>query len=69
MIMKNYTIAPNKDATAWFVKLEDIAVEEEYDNLDKAVEAGERIAEDNKPSTLTILNKFHEEDEKRTFDN
>lgn len=66
--MKNYSVAPNRNATAWYIKLEDVAVEEKYDKLDKAIEAGERMAQENKPSTLTILNKYHEVEEERTFD-
>lgn len=65
--MKHYTVAPNKDATTWFIKMEDIAPLEEYDKLDKAIEAGERIARENKPSTLAILTKDHDVEEKLIF--
>lgn len=66
--MRNYTVAPNKDATTWFIKIEDVSPLEEYDKFDKAIEAGERVAQENKPSTLTILNKDHEFEEKRTYE-
>lgn len=66
--MKHYTVAPNKDAMTWLIKIEDVASLEEYDKLDKAIEAGERIAQGNKPSTLTILAKDHNVQEKRTFE-
>lgn len=66
--MKHYTVAPNKDATTWLIKIEDVASPEEYDKYDKAIEAGKRIAQENKPSTLTILTKNHEVKEKLTFD-
>lgn len=65
--MKHYAISPNKDTTAWYIKPEDVAVSEEYDNLDKAIEAGERMAKENRPSKLIILNKYHEEEETRTY--
>lgn len=65
--MKKYTIAPNNDATAWFVKIEDVALYEQFDKYDKAIEAGENVAEENKPSTLTILDKDHNVLEERTF--
>lgn len=65
--MKNYSVAPNKDATAWFVKIEDVALEDQYDKMDKAIEAGKNIAQENKPSTLTIMNKYHEVEDKQTF--
>lgn len=51
----------------WFVKLEGVAVEEEYDKYDKAIEAGENMAKNNKPSTLTIFNENNQEQEKRSF--
>ncbi|HLQ95835.1 MAG TPA: DUF2188 domain-containing protein [Pseudogracilibacillus sp.] len=66
--MKHYSIAPNKDATAWFVKVEDIGLEEQYSKKDAAIEAGEKMASENKPSTLSILNKYHEVDEEKTFE-
>lgn len=65
--MKNYSVAPNKDATVWFVKMEDVAPLEEYDTYDKAIEAGFKIAEENKPSSLTILDENHDIQDKRTF--
>lgn len=67
-MMKKYSVAPNKDATAWFVKIEDVALEDQYNKIDKAIDAGKRIAEENKPSSLTILNKYHEVEDKITFD-
>ncbi|HET7580026.1 MAG TPA: DUF2188 domain-containing protein [Bacillales bacterium] len=66
--MKHYTVAPNKDATIWYVKTEDIAPVEEYDKKDKAIDAGEQLAVENKPSTLSILTADHEVAEKRTYD-
>ncbi|WP_174615683.1 DUF2188 domain-containing protein [Virgibacillus ihumii] len=66
--MKHYTVAPNKDATAWYVKIEDVAPTEEYDKRDKAIEAAEETAKENKPSTLSILTKEHEVEEKRTYE-
>lgn len=65
--MKQYTVAPNKDATAWFVKIEDVAPLEQHDKFDKAVEAGLKVAEENKPSTLTILDENHDVQDKHTF--
>lgn len=66
--MKHYTVAPNKEATTWFVKVEDTAPTEEYDKKDKAIEAAERLAQDHKPSTLSILTESHEVAETRTFE-
>lgn len=66
--MKHYSVAPNKDATAWYVKIEDVAPTEEYDKKDKAIEAAEETAKENKPSTLSILSNEHEVEEKRTYE-
>lgn len=66
--MKNYTVEPDKDGTIWFVKVEGVAAVEEYDKYDKAIEAGVSMAQDNKPSTLTIFDKYNEVQEKRTFE-
>src|SRR5699024_2955114 len=38
--MKNYWVIPNKDASAWFIKMKDVAPLKEYMVYDKAVEAG-----------------------------
>ncbi|MGM8365288.1 DUF2188 domain-containing protein [Virgibacillus sp. W0181] len=65
--MKNYTIEPNKDASAWFVKIEGVGLYEQHDKLDKAIEAGERVASENKPSRLQIMTKDKEVEETRTF--
>lgn len=65
--MKEYTVAPNRDATAWFVKVEDIAPTHQYAKKDKAIEEAEQMAEENKPSKLTVLDKNHEVLEERTF--
>ncbi|MDL4842451.1 DUF2188 domain-containing protein [Aquibacillus rhizosphaerae] len=65
--MRNYTVAPNKDATAWYVKVEDVAPTQKYDKKDKAIEAGEQLAVENKPAILTILTNEHEVADERTF--
>lgn len=65
--MNRYYVVPDKDATAWYVKIEDVAPIEEYDKKDKAVEAGEKMAEENKPSTLIILDNAHEIEDEWNF--
>ncbi|CDQ38902.1 MULTISPECIES: DUF2188 domain-containing protein [Virgibacillus] len=57
--MKTYTVTPNVDATGWFVKLEDVAPEELYDAKDEAISEATRMAKENSPSKVTILDKFH----------
>lgn len=65
--MKEYTVEPNKDASAWFVKIEGVGLLEQHDKLDKAIEAGERVAQEDKPSTLKIMTKDKEVEETRTY--
>lgn len=65
--MKNYSVAPNKDATAWMVKLEDIAPTESYDAKDEAITEAEKMAKENSPSKLSILDKNHDVIEYKTY--
>ncbi|MGP4059291.1 DUF2188 domain-containing protein [Halobacillus litoralis] len=65
--MKQYSVVPNKDVTGWFVKIEDVAPTDEYDERDTAVEKAEAIAKENKPSKLSILDQNHEVEEERTY--
>ncbi|WP_173918444.1 DUF2188 domain-containing protein [Halobacillus sp. Marseille-Q1614] len=62
--MKEYSVSPNKDVTGWFVKIEDVAPTDEYDERDTAIAKAKEMAEHNKPSRVLILDKNHEvEDE------
>lgn len=65
--MNHYTVAPNKDVTTWIIKIEDIASADEYDKYDDAIKAAEDMARQHQPSTLNILNEYHENVETRTF--
>lgn len=65
--MKRYSVVPNKDVTGWFVKIEDVAPTDFYDERDTAVEKAEEMAQENKPSKLQILDQNHEVEEERTF--
>ncbi|MBN8236156.1 DUF2188 domain-containing protein [Halobacillus kuroshimensis] len=65
--MKEYSVVPNKDVTGWFVKIEDVAPTDLFDERDTAVEKAEEIAKQNKPSRLYILDQNHEVEEERTF--
>ncbi|MCD7035073.1 DUF2188 domain-containing protein [Metabacillus sp. GX 13764] len=65
--MKEYSISPNKDASGWYVKLEDAAPVNLYSTKSEAIEAGEKLAEENKPSSLKILNDFHQVEEEKSF--
>jgi hypothetical protein len=57
--MRTYTVTPNVDASAWFVKLEDVAPEEVHDTKDEAIAEAKRLAEENTPSVVQILDKNH----------
>ncbi|MFC4076407.1 DUF2188 domain-containing protein [Salinithrix halophila] len=65
--MNCYTITPNKDATGWFVKIENTAPAELYTQKDAAIEAGIDLAKTHAPSKLVILDKNHQEEEVRKF--
>ncbi|MFC4557619.1 DUF2188 domain-containing protein [Virgibacillus kekensis] len=65
--MKEYSVAPNRDATAWIVKLEDVAPEKEYGAKDDAIAEAEKLAKENTPSRLSILDKEHNVVEEKRF--
>ncbi|WP_088052853.1 DUF2188 domain-containing protein [Virgibacillus dakarensis] len=65
--MYKYSVTPNKDVTAWYVKLEDVAPTNEYAAKDDAIEKAEQIAKENKPSKVTILDKYHQVVEEKIF--
>ncbi|WP_077623548.1 DUF2188 domain-containing protein [Sediminibacillus massiliensis] len=55
--MKEYTVTPDKDASNWYVKIEDVAPTDLYSKKDDAIEQGKKMAEENKPSRLMILDE------------
>ncbi|MCE7794018.1 DUF2188 domain-containing protein [Salipaludibacillus sp. CUR1] len=65
--MKEYTVRPNKDADAWFLKIEDVAPEQDFDKKNDAIEAGEKVAQENKPSRLVIYNHLNEVEDEKNF--
>ncbi|MFB4167728.1 DUF2188 domain-containing protein [Virgibacillus sp. JSM 102003] len=58
-MMKKYSVAPNQDASAWIVKLEDVAPAEEFNAKDDAIAKAEEMAKENSPSKLSVLDKEH----------
>ncbi|MFC0524267.1 DUF2188 domain-containing protein [Pontibacillus salicampi] len=65
--MKEYTVEPNKNTTGWFVKIEGVAPEDEYIDRDEAVAKAEEYAQNNKPSKVYIMDKFHNVEDERSF--
>ncbi|WP_164667975.1 DUF2188 domain-containing protein [Virgibacillus doumboii] len=65
--MKNFSVAPNQDASAWIVKLEDVAPEAEFSAKDDAIEKANEMAKENSPSKLSILDKKHNIIEEKRF--
>ncbi|WP_106496566.1 DUF2188 domain-containing protein [Lentibacillus sp. Marseille-P4043] len=65
--MKKFSVAPNKDVTGWYVKLEDVAPTDEYIAKDDAIEKAEQLAKSNKPSKVIILDKNHEIIEEKIY--
>lgn len=65
--MRTYSVTPNVDTTAWFVKLEDVAPEEVYDTKTEAIEAAEQMAQENTPSIVEILDGDHNVIEEKRY--
>lgn len=57
--MKTYSVAPDKDASRWIVKLEDVAPTESFSSKDGAITAAEELAKENSPSKVQILDEDH----------
>ncbi|TSB46555.1 DUF2188 domain-containing protein [Alkalicoccobacillus porphyridii] len=58
--MKEFSVVPNKDATTWLIKAEDVAPVHEFDKRDDAVEKAKELASEQKPSELTIFDSNNE---------
>lgn len=65
--MKTYSVAPNKDASRWIVKLEDVAPTESYSSKDGAILAAEEMAKENSPSKIQILDEDHNVIEEKEY--
>lgn len=65
--MNMYSVAPSVGTESWFVKLEDIAPEEEYELKEDAITAAEKMAKENSPSLVKVLDKDHNVVEERKF--
>ncbi|MGP4081136.1 MULTISPECIES: DUF2188 domain-containing protein [Bacillaceae] len=65
--MKQYSVVPDRDVNGWFVKIEDTAPADHYEMKSAAIEYAEKIAKENKPSKLSILDKNLEVEEERTY--
>lgn len=57
--MKNYSVAPNQDASRWIVKLEDVAPTDSFPTKADAIDAAEELAKANRPSKVQILDDQH----------
>lgn len=66
-MMKEYSVVPNKDVTGWFVKIEDVAPTDLYDERDTAVEKATELAENNKPSRLQVMDQNHNVENELNF--
>lgn len=65
--MKQFSVAPNADASRWLVKLEDVAPEDSFTSKDEAIRAAEELARENQPSRVLILDQQHQLIEERQF--
>lgn len=65
--MNMYSVVPNADVSAWLIKLEDVAPEKELQSEDEAIAEAEKMAKQNKPSMLQIMDKNHHVVEEKRF--
>lgn len=65
--MNEYTVAPNRDASKWIVKIEDVAPTDQYEDQQSAIDEATRIAEQNKPSKVIVLDANHEQIDEKLF--
>lgn len=65
--MKNYSVAPDQNASRWIIKLEDVSPTESFPSKDGAIAAAEELAKENSPSKLQILDKEHNVVEEREY--
>jgi hypothetical protein len=62
-----YSVVPNPKYTGWLVKLENVAPEEQYESEEEAIAAAQKMAKENKPSKVQILNTENEVVEELKF--
>ncbi|WP_066175679.1 DUF2188 domain-containing protein [Bacillus marinisedimentorum] len=58
--MYTYTVVPNKDASAWIVKAEDVAPEQSYISRDRAVDTAKELARENSPASVQVMDRDHQ---------
>lgn len=64
--MNMYSVVPAPKEAGWIVKLEDVAPDGQFNTKDEAIAEAEKMAQNNKPSIVEILDKDHNiVDEKR----
>jgi hypothetical protein len=66
-MIKEYSVVPNKDENLWLVKLEDAAPAAQFGSRSAAVEEAEKMAKDNKPSKVTVMDDNHEVIDEKLF--
>ena len=57
--MNMYSVVPNPEMTGWTVKLEDVAPEHQFDSQTEALEEAKRLAKENAPSVVKVLDAEH----------
>lgn len=65
--MKNYHVVPDRDVNGWYIKLEDAAPIDHFEMKSDAIEYAERVASENTPSKLLILDQDREVVEERKY--
>ncbi|WJY26261.1 MULTISPECIES: DUF2188 domain-containing protein [Sporosarcina] len=65
--MNMYSVVPNPEMTGWLVKLEDVAPEQQYGSKDEALDEAKRLAKENTPSVVKVLDQDHNVTDELTF--
>ncbi|AKG03634.1 MULTISPECIES: DUF2188 domain-containing protein [Salimicrobium] len=66
-MVKEYSVVQNKDKNGWYIKIEDIAPTDFFEDFDSAVSKAEEIAKKNSPSKVLILDQDDNVQEERSF--
>ncbi|ADC51867.1 MULTISPECIES: DUF2188 domain-containing protein [Alkalihalophilus] len=61
--MKEFSVVPNKDSSAWMVKVEDVSPVHSYNNKMEAIEKAKELAKEDQPSKISLYDGNHELEE------
>ncbi|WP_368504203.1 DUF2188 domain-containing protein [Alkalihalophilus sp. As8PL] len=65
--MKEYSVVPNKDSSAWMVKIEDVSPVHSYNTKMEAIDKAKELAVEDKPSKISLYDGNQELEDVLTF--